>query len=101
MQASAQQQVDIVGAPVSIPMMIPLAQGWTWIPCPYQTTTPLWAIYADFTPDDTFKSKTQFAMYYLVNNYYVWWGSLTHLAPGLGYKVKVAHGVDATFYEPQ
>lgn len=88
--------LTVSGTPVSLPKTITLASGWTWIPMPYQTTASL----AHGLPTLGYalgdQAKSQFAF---SDNYgsYGWFGQLTQLTPGVGYRVKVASGGLATF----
>ena len=51
--------------PTSLPKTLTLSSGWTFLPCPYQSSVPL----ADFAPvfswgvADQFKSQSRFAEY--------------------------------------
>jgi len=84
------------GTPVSLPKQITLYTGWTWIPCPYQTTVALSAGVPTYSYAATnqVKSQTLFAEYY---DGYGWFGTLSTMVPGAGYKVKVTSGGIATF----
>eukprot|EP00326_Haptolina_ericina_P010239 CAMPEP_0181227924 /NCGR_PEP_ID=MMETSP1096-20121128/33060_1 /TAXON_ID=156174 ORGANISM="Chrysochromulina ericina, Strain CCMP281" /NCGR_SAMPLE_ID=MMETSP1096 /ASSEMBLY_ACC=CAM_ASM_000453 /LENGTH=77 /DNA_ID=CAMNT_0023321387 /DNA_START=6 /DNA_END=239 /DNA_ORIENTATION=- len=68
--------------------------GWTWLPCPYQTAQPLQtgapaSSALPYTQGDQFKSQTSFSEFYAG---YGWYGTLTTIKPGFGYKAKTASG---------
>ena len=88
--------LTVSGTPVALPKPITLNSGWTWLPCPYQSTIGL----ADGVPEYTYtngdqcKSQGKFAEYYEGFGFF---GTLTTLAPGEGYKMKVSTGGSAVF----
>jgi hypothetical protein len=63
---------------------------------PYQTTVDLTASTPSFaySQGDQYKSQVAFTEYYAG---YGWFGTLTQLVPGNGYRIKVATGGQATF----
>ena len=86
------------GAPVSLPKTISITSGWTFLPNPYQSQTPL----ANALPsglalelENQVKSQLSFSFYYPG---YGWFGSLASFTPGWGYMLLLASaGGDATF----
>uniref|UniRef100_A0A7S3ANW4 Uncharacterized protein n=1 Tax=Haptolina ericina TaxID=156174 RepID=A0A7S3ANW4_9EUKA len=86
----------VSGTPVALPKSVTFNSGWNFLPCPYQTSRPL----VDSVPTFTYttgsqlKSQMEFAEYYEGFGFY---GTLTNLQPGLGYKLKVSVGGPATF----
>jgi len=88
--------LSVSGMPTVLPKTIALADGWTWLSCPYQTPLALTAAAPSFVfgEGDQFKSQSQFSEYY---QGYGWFGTLTTLEPGRGYQVKVTGGGSATF----
>ena len=86
------------GTPVALPKTISILAGWTFLPNPYQSQTPL----ANALPtgialqlNDQVKSQFSFSSYYPG---YGWFGSLTSFTPGWGYMLFLAGaGGDATF----
>jgi len=95
-KVSAPTTVTVTGTPTALPKTITLDRGWTFVPCPHQTEVDLNAgkpTFA-FSAKDQFKSQMEFAEYY---DGYGFYGTLTKLTPGLGYKVRVAAGGEAVF----
>ena len=94
--------LTVTGAPVALPKSITLYRGWTWLPCPYQSSVSL----ADSAPTfvassgssysagDQLKSQFEFAEYYAGYGFY---GTLIALEPGRGYRVKTSEAGVATF----
>lgn len=86
----------VAGTPISLPRPVTFAGGWAWLPMPYQRAVSL----ADGAPTfqwsnaDTFKSQMSFSQYY---DGYGWFGTLTTLTPGMGYKAKTANTGTGTF----
>jgi len=86
------------GAPVSLPKTISITSGWTFLPNPYQSQTPL----ANALPsglalelENQVKSQFSFSFYYPG---YGWFGSLASFTPGWGYVLlTTGAGGDATF----
>jgi len=88
--------ISVSGTPTQLPKTVTLSAGWTWRPCPYSVSVSLvdgLPTYAYAQPD-TFKSQQSFTEYYTG---YGWFGTLTTLDPGLGYKLRVGTGGTATF----
>jgi len=84
------------GTPTTLPKSITLASGWTWLPCPYQAAVDLSVgapVFA-YSGGAQFKSQSAFSEYY---DGFGWFGTLTTLQPGRGYKVMVADGGSAVF----
>jgi len=91
---AAAATLTVTGTPVALPMTITMNPGWTWLPCPYQTAQPLRtgapaSSAVPYTNGDQFKSQNQFSEYYAG---YGWYGTLTTIEPGSGYKAKTASG---------
>jgi len=89
----------LTGTPVSLPMAFTLSSGWTWMPMPYQTSVSLAAGLPsfDYQGGSNIKSQSTFSEYY---DGYGWFGTLTTLEPGVGYRIKVPAG-GPTSFEPQ
>ena len=98
------RSVTITGTPVQLPMEISLVSGLSattrdrilWVPYPLQTTAPIGDAleYVDddgnnaLVAGDTIKGQMSgTAEYY--GEEYGWWGPLTTLQPGQGYKIQV------------
>ena len=82
----------VVGTPVVLPKSVTLNQGWTFLPCPFQMPVPVaggvpTGVEYDLEYDlgDTFKSQFAFSTFYPT---FGWFGSLTTMSPGGGYKLK-------------
>jgi len=90
--------LHVTGSPTPLPKTVSFAVGWTWLPNPHQSETALsdGAPSFSYTGGDQLKSQSQFSEYY---EGYGWFGSLSVLQPGMGYKVKAASGGVATFVE--
>ena len=88
--------LTVSGIPVSLPMVLMLYSGWTWISNPYQQpiALPEGVPIFSFSQGDQIKSQSEFAEYYAG---FGWFGTLMSLQPGSGYKVRVAGGGTATF----
>jgi hypothetical protein len=86
----------VTGCPVALPKVVSLNAGWTFLPCPYQTSTALVKAVPDYSyaAGDQVKSQLYFAEFYSGFGFF---GSLASMEPGLGYKVKVSTGGVATF----
>jgi len=86
----------VTGDAVAFPKMIDIVTGWNYLPCPYQTTKPIASGMPDFNfaNTDQVKSQFQFAEYYAS---YGWYGTLSTIEPGKGYKAKTANSGPATF----
>ena len=97
-ELSTPSTVTISGTPVALPKTISLnGQGWTFLPCPYQTEASLLKLPTGVTysMEDQIKSQFQFSTYYTG---YGWFGSLKSIAPGEGYMLKLSGaGGDGTF----
>lgn len=91
--------ISVTGCPTALPKGIRLNGGWTFLPCPYQTSTVLATAIPDYVygAGDQIKSQTRFAEYY---GGFGFFGSLATMDPGLGYKLKVSTAGSATF-QPQ
>ena len=87
----------VAGTPVAAGSTTTVAAGWNWIGYPRPTPAGLDDALADLRgePLDIIKSQTEFAEYFNAAN--GWEGSLTHLRPGEGYKLKVAGAGTITF----
>jgi len=89
----------VSGTPVSLPMDITLRGGWTFLPMPYQVDMsvdqglPAFA----YETGDELKSQLAFSGFY---ESYGWFGTLTTLSPGAGYKLKTTGG-SGTFQRQQ
>ena len=88
--------MSVTGMPVSLPKTVTLNDGWTFLPCPYQTSVPVAGGVPQFgyAQGDQFKGQSAFTEYYAGHG---WYGTLSTTEPGKGYKAKVATGGDATF----
>ena len=88
--------IPVAGVPVTLPKTVVLNTGWTFLPCPYQTSAALALAAPSFpyTVGDQLKSQLQFAEFY---SGFGWYGSLAALAPGVGYLIKTAMAGNATF----
>jgi hypothetical protein len=95
-KASSSKTLTVTGTPTALPKAIILADGWNFLPCPYSSVVPLAGHVPTFSyaQGDAYKSQLQFAEYY---SGYGWFGTLTTLQPGLGYKAKVRGGGPACF----
>ena len=84
------------GEVVSLPLTVTFTAGWNYVPCPYQVSTALGQAFGSLAlaSDDTLKSQTAFTTYYVG---FGWFGQLSSLEPGQGYKMKTAGGGPATF----
>jgi len=88
--------LTVTGTPVALPKTISLGTGWNYLPCPYQASIGL----ADgvptfsYTNGDLIKSQTQFAELYEGFGFF---GTLTTMDPGSGYKVRVSKSGRAVF----
>jgi hypothetical protein len=99
MKLSTSATLTLIGSPTTLPKMIVLNRGWTFLPCPYQISVPL----ASGAPTFTYASGDQFKSQYLFAEFYTgfgWFGGLMSLEPGLGYKLRAAGG-PATFQSQQ
>jgi len=96
LKVAAATQISVTGTPVALPKTLTINEGWSWIPSPYQTAVSL----SDGIPSynyvqgDHIKSQMQFSEFY---SGYGWFGSLSMLNPGEGYKLRVSSGGPATF----
>jgi len=96
LRLGAASTLTLSGVPTSLPKTILLSAGWAWVPCPYQTSVPI-AVGAPlfgFEQGDQFKSQSSFSEYYAG---YGWFGTLTLLEPGAGYRVKISSSGSATY----
>jgi len=93
---AASATLIVTGTPVILPMVVTLSAGWTFLPCPYQTSVSIsdGGPVFEYSAGAEFKSQTSFTEYY---DGFGWFGTLTTLEPGLGYKIRVAAGGPATF----
>lgn len=78
------------GVPVELPKTVTLNDGWTYVPCPYQQSTPVaqylpTASGVDYALGDQLKDRSIFTENY---GAYGWFGTLTHVVPGGGYMLK-------------
>jgi hypothetical protein len=93
------QPVDVANTPVSV------ATGWNWIPYLPQGPLPINTALAGMTPQngDVIKSQTQFAQYIKQGGTTGWFGNLTTMRPGLGYKLMMmnASSTQGSFKYPQ
>jgi hypothetical protein len=101
--------LTVEGVPTVLPKAITLNDGWTYISCPFQEDTivanavdpsvvvglPSGASIT-YQVDNELKSFAAFTTYYAD---YGWFGTLTHLQPGIGYMLKTSNGGDVTFTE--
>jgi hypothetical protein len=93
---SAAKTLLIPGTPVSLPSTLTVQAGWNWIPM-HQTTdqTDLTSfVLANATGGEMLKSQTTFTQYY---DGFGWFGGLTKLEPGRGYKLKLSGASEITF----
>ena len=91
--------LTFTGMPVTLPMSVTLSNGWNWLSCPYVSDVDLGAHIptgVTYAENDLIKSQTDFATFY---GAYGWYGTLTLLEPGKGYKIQVATGNIAYFPE--
>ena len=88
--------LNLTGTPTVLPKTLFLNDGWTGLPCPYQTAVSLaeGAPNFDYKFGDQFKSQLEFSDYY---EGWGWFGPLLRLKPGAGYRVRVTKGGYATF----
>jgi hypothetical protein len=96
--------LTVTGVPVELPLTATVANGWNYMPCPYQSAMDL----ADAVPDisyyqgDLIKSQTDFATYYDIAAtassaaFQGWYGQLTTVDPGQGYKLLTCRVTAAT-----
>uniref|UniRef100_A0A7S3BKZ5 Uncharacterized protein n=1 Tax=Haptolina ericina TaxID=156174 RepID=A0A7S3BKZ5_9EUKA len=101
-KTASEATLTVTGAPVALPKSVTLYRGWTWVPCPYQTAVQL----ADaltyessagtslYAAGDQFKSQFEFAEFYAGFGFY---GTLTTVEPGKGYRVKTSEAGTASF----
>jgi len=92
--------ISVSGTPTQLPKTVQLSAGWTWLPCPYSASVSL----ADGLPtyeyvqQDHVKSQQTFAEFYVG---YGWFGTLTELDPGAGYKLRVTSTGGITTFPSQ
>ena len=90
--------LSVTGMPATLPKTVTLTSGWSWLPLPYPSALALASASPSpvnaFAAGDQFKSQSEFAEFY---DGYGWYGTLSQLNPGQGYKIKVATGGEATF----
>ena len=57
--------LSVTGMPTTLPKTVTLNAGWTFVPCPYQSSTPLasGAPVFLYTQGDQIKSQATFAEY--------------------------------------
>ena len=85
---STAHSLTISGPRTQLPLSVQLSPGWTFLPFPYQAplAVTLGLPDYDYPAGASLKSQTDFTEYYAG---YGWFGSLTSMVPGKGYKVKV------------
>jgi len=102
LKLSTAATLQLQGTPVSLPKSVTLNSGWTWLSHPYATGLTLRVGAPDleggYAGDDQYKSQFSFAQYYAG---YGWYGTLTTLEPGAGYRVKIGTGGRAVFKPSQ
>jgi hypothetical protein len=93
---SSPSQLRFRGTPVTLPKPVVLSSGWNYLPCPFQRAVSLAAGAPRFSyaTGDHYRSQLYFAEYY---GGYGWYGTLSAIEPGFGYKLYVAAGGAATF----
>ena len=87
----------IAGDIVPLPLQVSLAEGWTYVPCPYRDAVPLseGVPSANYSSMDQFKFQSLFAQYY---EGYGWFGNLLNVTPGEGYMLnKKVPSLNANF----
>jgi len=98
LRLSASTTLSLVGTPTALPKAITLSTGWTWMPSPYQTAVALTngmpALNGGYAAGDQVKSQSAFSEFYAG---YGWFGALSNLESGKGYRVKSANGGAGTF----
>ena len=98
---TAPATVTVSGTPVALPKTISLnGQGWTFMPCPYETAMTLQIglpIGVAFSTEDQIKSQFQFSTYYAG---YGWFGSLKSIDPSRGYMLKLSGAGGQATYQP-
>ena len=96
LQLASASTLRFRGTPTPLPKTISLASGWTFLPCPYQGSVSLsdGAPVFGYAQGDMLKSQALFAEFYAGFGFY---GTLTMLEPGFGYKAKVSVGGIGTF----
>merc|ERR1719453_2503937 len=72
---------------------VPVLAGWTWIAVP-KTQMIGDLDFPEITAGDLVKSQTQYTQYYEDHG---WFGSLTELKLGVGYKLKASKGGKVKF----
>jgi len=88
-QLSLPSTLTFSGTPTTLPKSVSLNTGWTYLPCPYQTSVGVSdgvPTGVDFNLNDMFKSQFSFTSYYPG---YGWFGSLAAMDPGEGYNLQV------------
>uniref|UniRef100_A0A7S3AI73 Uncharacterized protein n=1 Tax=Haptolina ericina TaxID=156174 RepID=A0A7S3AI73_9EUKA len=89
--------LTFAGDTVELPKPFSFVPGWNYIPCVYQAPATLERAFETLTTldtTDTLKSQMQFTTYY---SGFGWFGQLSTLVPGEGYKLKLAAGGQGTF----
>eukprot|EP00326_Haptolina_ericina_P042154 CAMPEP_0181250804 /NCGR_PEP_ID=MMETSP1096-20121128/46516_1 /TAXON_ID=156174 ORGANISM="Chrysochromulina ericina, Strain CCMP281" /NCGR_SAMPLE_ID=MMETSP1096 /ASSEMBLY_ACC=CAM_ASM_000453 /LENGTH=101 /DNA_ID=CAMNT_0023348299 /DNA_START=18 /DNA_END=323 /DNA_ORIENTATION=- len=95
MKLSSPATFTVSGAPATLPKAITLNEGWTFVPNPHQDSVLAAGIPEfGYAQGDQFKGQFFFAEYYASFGFY---GSLSTLEPGSGYKCKVRSGGAAVF----
>uniref|UniRef100_A0A7S3BUG5 Uncharacterized protein n=1 Tax=Haptolina ericina TaxID=156174 RepID=A0A7S3BUG5_9EUKA len=98
LQLGSAKTLQMSGTPVSLPKVVNLVTGWNWLPCPYQSPALLGGQQSrptfGYAQGDQYKSQAAFAEYY---EGYGWYGTLTTLQPGQGYKLKISGSGPAAF----
>jgi hypothetical protein len=107
MQAAAGRSppsITLTGTPVELPLNAVVATGWNYMPCPYQTPQAVTDAVPDITyyQGDLIKSQTDFATFYDIPAtaasaaFRGWYGQLTTIEPGQGYKLMTCRVEEAT-----
>eukprot|EP00326_Haptolina_ericina_P005331 CAMPEP_0181212292 /NCGR_PEP_ID=MMETSP1096-20121128/24270_1 /TAXON_ID=156174 ORGANISM="Chrysochromulina ericina, Strain CCMP281" /NCGR_SAMPLE_ID=MMETSP1096 /ASSEMBLY_ACC=CAM_ASM_000453 /LENGTH=167 /DNA_ID=CAMNT_0023303807 /DNA_START=6 /DNA_END=509 /DNA_ORIENTATION=+ len=88
--------LTFAGEPTALPKAFTISAGWNYVPCPHQRSVALGEGLPShsWVSGDTMKSQMQFATYY---EGFGWFGQLSSLDPGQGYKMKVASSGSAPF----
>ena len=91
--------LTVEGTPAQLPMPLTLAGEWTWLSYPLQSPVAVAdALQYNAKEGDQIKLQQAFADYY---EGYGWFGTLTTLEPGQGYKLKAACAADGSCGNPR